>query len=369
MTTCVTHVPSIQYGEALSSFLLRLARNHSASGHELCTLLWPRFQFWTRDIDRTASDALLDEVAQVTALSRDVLERATLRKVVKAMGFREWIHGCQRGILPIGVYHRVRRRFGQQYCPECLAEKPAYLRKLWRIEFMMACPRHKILLRDSCPICDAPFIPHRNHALTKAQCHRCGSSLTTGASAKPSDAAAKLQQTALAALTNSLDDTPPAMGTSATDGFGWPVFADAGNAAFLDGVHRLCRLAARASDALPHVSGRSRIWTLLRTPERAEVMTRVGHWLSGWPDEWVRWAGIADMTQHYLEDEYGPLPDWIKSATTQLSYSHGSVNILRPRQKLSFRQLHTEHKSVAAYRQARASLLLKKAGVLSEKRE
>ncbi|MGA9393739.1 MAG: TniQ family protein [Azonexus sp.] len=367
MTACVAHLPTIRNGETLSSLLLRLAHNHSASGHELCTLLWPRFQFWTRDIDRTASDALLDDISRVTGIGRDVLERATLRGLVKATGFQEGMPGCQRGILPVGVYHRIRRRFGQQYCPVCLAEKPAYLRKLWRLEFMVACPRHGNLLRDSCPNCDAPFIPHRSHALTKAQCHRCGSSLTAIERVVSTDSAVMLQQSVLTALANTLlDDKSSEVGDCVTKDFAWTFFTDIENAAVLDGVHRLCRLAARASDALPHASVSERtVWTLLRVPERVVVMSLVARWLSDWPDEWVRWAINADMTQHYLDHEYGPWPGWVGSAIARLPYSHGPVDIRRHRRNLSIRQLRKEHSSLAAYRQARAALLLKKAGVLS----
>ncbi len=62
MKAALAHVPVPRPGETFSSILLRLARNHAASAHELCAMLWPGFQFWTRDIDRTASDELLEAV-------------------------------------------------------------------------------------------------------------------------------------------------------------------------------------------------------------------------------------------------------------------------------------------------------------------
>ena len=124
MSARLGHVPVPRQGETFSSILLRLSSNHAATAHELCAMLWPKFQFWTRDIDRTAADTLLEAVSRDTGLARATLEAATLRDVVEALGFPERLQGSQRGILPVGIYHRIRRRFGQQYCPACLAGQP-----------------------------------------------------------------------------------------------------------------------------------------------------------------------------------------------------------------------------------------------------
>ncbi|BAO28289.1 hypothetical protein SUTH_00475 [Sulfuritalea hydrogenivorans sk43H] len=175
-----------------------------------------------------------------------------------------------------------------------------------------------------------------------------------------------LQKAVLDALADANNHAATATDDGANERVGWHFLGDIGNAAYLDGVHRLCRLAARASDALPCQSGRSRtVWTLLRVTERAMVMAKVGRWLSNWPKEWVSWAGVSDLTQHYLEKEYGPWPGWVKPAIAQLPYSHGPVNVRRPRQKRCLSRLRKEHKSLAVYRQARAALLLTKAGLQS----
>ncbi len=366
MTTLVAHVPSPQPGETLSSLLLRLAHNHSASGHELCVLLWPTLQFWTRDIDRTAPDALLHQVSRVTGIRFDALERTTLRDVVKATGFKDWIQGCQRGILPVGVYHRVRRRFGQQYCSACLAAKPHFLRRLWRLEFMVACPIHGSLLRDSCPSCNAPFTPHRKQSLTNAECHKCGASLITREGTSAEDPALRLQLAVLFALSGTLVDAEEALHTHTLTGIGGAFVEDIGPMDFLDGVHRMCRLAARKSSALVAIPAKkNKTWALLRTSERAAVMGEVGRWLLGWPDAWVQWAAMSDLTQHYLAQEFGPWPCWVKTAIDRLPYSHGPVNIRRRRLKVNFRRLRDDYETKGAYREARAGLLIRKAGVLN----
>lgn len=364
MTSRVAHVPVFQEDETLSSWLLRLARNHSATGHELCSLLWPRHQFWTRDIDRTASDVLLEEIAQTTGVPKETLARATLRDLISATGFPDNPKGYQRGVLPVGIYHRIRRRFGQQYCPNCLSLKPAYLRKLWRFEFVVACPVHGTLLRDACQACGAPFIPHRNHALTKIRCHQCGIALTTGDQEVPSEMAIQLQQVALSALVGFSENQMSTAHTWHRDESGWSFVETIDPKALLDGLHRLCRLAARQSRDLRHKSrGSQVIWGLLRSPDRAAVMSEVGVWLSNWPVGFIAWAYKADLTQHYLEMQFGPWPDWVKGAIACLPYSHGPTNVSRPRKPLCLSALRKAYASRSAYREARAALLLKKAGI------
>lgn len=365
MTSRIAHVPAIQEDETLSSWILRLAHNHSATGHELCYLLWPGHQFWTRDVDRTASDSLLDEVSHTTGVPKETLARATLRDLIRATGFPDNPNGYQRGVLPVGVYHRIRRRFGQQYCPECLAQKPAYLRKLWRLEFIVACPTHGTLLRDSCPACGAPFIPHRSHALTKAVCHQCGADLATVEREMPSDMAARLQQAVLAALARFPNDPADGTGAGRRDGLAWSSVEAIEPKVLLDGLHRLCRLMARRSSVLRHRSRRGRvIWGLLRSGERAVVMSEVGNCLSDWPAGFIAWTNAADLTQHYLEEEFGPWPYWVKETIEQLPYSHGPTNVRRPRKKQYLSMLRKTYVSPSAYREARAALLLKKAGML-----
>lgn len=86
------------------------------------------------------------------------------------------------GILAVGVYHRTRRRHGQQYCPECLAENPAFLRH-WRLAFIFICPVHGCLLRDACPNCDSPLAVHRSPGNDTTRCHVCQAPLARSSEA------------------------------------------------------------------------------------------------------------------------------------------------------------------------------------------
>ncbi len=365
----LAHVPIPRGDETLSSILLRLARRHAAAPHEFCAMLWPGFQFWTRDIDRTASDAILAAVSRDTGLARATLEAATLRGVVRALDFPERLHGPQRGILPVGVYHRVRRRFGQQYCPACLAEEPAYLRKLWRLEFSVACPVHGVLLRDACPACGAPFIPHRFHSMTARRCCRCDALLVAGSAGQPSPHAAMLQQVLLRALSRHLKEAAVAASHRVLPVVDWPVLAATPDRELLDGVHRLCRLASNMANRPEHPPcGSPGSWMLSRTDNRAAAMERVGRWLEAWPEAWLEWATARRLTRHFLEESYGPWPAWTGPALGRLPYALGPADYRRSRQR-GFRALRRRYTSVALWREARAGLLLRRAGALGDQAE
>ena len=358
----VEHVPCLFPGEVLSSLIIRLARNHVSTPHELCTLLWPDFQFWTRDIDRSASDELLSAIAETTGLGIDALRQSTLRGLVHSMGFRERIEGKQDGILPVGVYHRIRRHHGQQFCPVCLAEKPAYLHKLWRLEFLVACPEHEILLRDACPHCDSPFIPHRQHALDEHVCHRCSQSLISGNTSVLSRYAAFLQGSILAALSAMSDEVARAPGAAEE-----PVYMGMQITApeYIDGIRRLCRLATfHTYQAQNPGTHRRRTWDILRTTERAAVMDIVGLWIADWPNSWLQWALSHHLTRRHVEYLCGPWPSWVSAAKTALPYSPMYVGRRRKRKQTTLRQFRRRQANVARYREARAHHLLGKASVL-----
>ena len=56
----------------------------------------------------------------------------------------------------IEVDHELLVLDNIRYCPICLAEN-AYLKKLWMLKPIYACPTHSCFLIDSCPNCDNPI--------------------------------------------------------------------------------------------------------------------------------------------------------------------------------------------------------------------
>lgn len=339
--------PQIQTDETLSSFVLRLARNQSAIPHELCSLVWPGLQFWPRDIDRTASSELVKHVAIAIQRKFSDVWVTTLHDLVDGMGHPSSKMGIQQGILPVGVYHRKRRRYGQQYCPECLKINPPYLRRSWRLEFVSACSVHGRRLLDSCPNCDTPFVPHRFASLIERRCNYCHGSLIDVQSGLANSQAFQLQN-ALTGLLHGQNDVAHPFRRISTS-----------NHELFDGVRRLCRLLSYSADGHGLQPRRLGLrWDSLRVVARERVLGYVGVWLSDWPTSFRAWAEEFKVSQERMES-VGPWPQWV---ATEISHCPSRPRTRKRSAALSIAALKREFGQTAAYRMARAKLLLDRAG-------
>lgn len=316
-------------------------------------MLWPGCSIWNRDFDRTVSDSTLRAISEVTGVSVEVLATMTLRDMVVRSGYHERIEGRQAGILPVGVYHRVRRAYGQQYCIRCLSLPSPYLKREWRSELVVACRVHGILLSDGCPRCDAPFVPHRNHSLIRTRCYRCRGSLVDASDIAVSDQVMRLQSS-IAWLLGVPDDSITAESVRLIRSFAQT------DADVIDGLRRLCRLhASRRSRKVG--GGRAIEWSSRRTDQRAVVLEQVAHSLSNWPLNWIAWAGDQRLTQNDLEKRLGPWPPWIRSAMVHIPFSHAATGFHSKRDIAPLRTLRRRAPTLLAYRHARARLLLREA--------
>src|SRR5207237_2020459 len=90
----------------------------------------------------------------------------------------------------------------------CLAQEPAYLRRRWRLAACVACPIHGVRLRDACPSCGAPFVPHRHHALLNRTCHDCGKPLLAGTMHPSSRTTIALQELLISVTTDDVAEIP-----------------------------------------------------------------------------------------------------------------------------------------------------------------
>lgn len=169
--------------ELLSSWIVRVAE---ANAIKLQTLSWMLFgnkrSPWNRDIDRSAPKWLLKAICEHTGTSYwDALHTTLVVYRGRLYPHRQF-SGQLRWILPIRNYGMRHRAFGQQFCPECLAEDATpYFRKQWRVAFFTYCPEHHVELWDACPGCGLPVIIFRGdfgRELTNARpmyvCYSCG---------------------------------------------------------------------------------------------------------------------------------------------------------------------------------------------------
>lgn len=144
--------------------------------------------FWCRDSDRSAPLEKLAKLAQASGLDVQTLEGLTLRTWSGFLSESIKIDTASPGVLPAGIYHRKRLRYGLMVCPACLSlDGTPYYRRNWRLAFLAVCPQHEVVLLDRCEACDEPIAPYRvdmkwvmrtsNGGCLHVHCYGCGSDL------------------------------------------------------------------------------------------------------------------------------------------------------------------------------------------------
>lgn len=330
--------------ELLSSFLVRAAQRHGLSPYRFCAFHFPGVPVWNRDIDRSASDALLAAVAFKAGLSPTRVAQMTLSgaeaKLSKgvARGSASWINR-------VGIYHRLRRGWGLQYCPDCLAERPV-LSQAWRMSFMVACSRHRRLLQDACPHCDAPLAIHRQ-MLSVQLCHHCSRVLGKA----PQDPIVPIE-TLLRA--QSYFERALHGGTAEIGG----QIVRCEN--LFQGARVLASLLATRSPSPRAPAGHHRpSLELARVQARADVVLRVAEALASWPQGFKRIAEDQHLTQRSFVRN--SLPDWLRSAVEELPV--GSTRHTLPKKRHALRaKLEQDRRRNTDWRTTRAALLWQAAG-------
>lgn len=152
-----------QEDELLSSWLVRLAIAHGQKLHTFTHLLWNKSAIWARDIDKSVNSEQIQILANKCGVNFDLAWKTTLAD------YAGWVYekhnslGANPWLTTIGIYHRKRVKFGQQFCPKCLdADAKPYFRRHWRLSFFTICPKHSIQLSDCCSECLLPINFHRD---------------------------------------------------------------------------------------------------------------------------------------------------------------------------------------------------------------
>ena len=195
-TQCLWPIhPKPKPGELLSSWIVRLARAHGMKVQTYCQLVFGYSQpVWNRDIDKLAPDAILNALCSVTGASREEARATTLASYEGLLYERHNPYGHTRWLLPLGIYHRTRRKFGLLYCPFCLRDdEEPYFRKEWRLAFNLVCERHGCRMLDRCTQCGAGVAFFRRemgdrHVVDGGEitrCHSCGFDLRFASAGDP----------------------------------------------------------------------------------------------------------------------------------------------------------------------------------------
>lgn len=325
--------------ELLTSFLVRAAHRHGLSPYHFCAFHFPGVPVWSRDIDHSASDALIAVVAVKAGLPPARVAQTTLRSAEvllrqgEACGLAPWINR-------VGIYHRLRRRWGLQYCPDCLAEQLA-LRRAWRMSFIVACSRHRRLLQDACPRCDAPLAIHRQ-MLSAQLCHQCSHVLgrTPQDLNTPIDEVLQAQSYFERALRNG--------STQVGD-------RSVLRGALFQGARVLASLLAPdASSSCGPAAHRHSSLEQARVQSRADVVLRITKVLINWPLEFKKIANDQHLTQRRFVRK--SLPDWLRSVVEELPA--GRTRHAMPKKRNALRaKLAKGRRCNADWRSIRAALL------------
>lgn len=181
--------------ELLSSWLARIAHGHGQKAHGFCQAVWPGMQIWNRDIDGFQQPELIAGLAEMTGTPLDTAYPTTLASYEGELVQAYFATGRAKWVLRLGIFHRLRRHGGLQFCPSCLASGPVpFYRRRWRLAWSCCCTTHELVLHDCCPACGEPVVPFRAEEM--GRCFKCDFDLKEASPISASKAAITLQKEA-----------------------------------------------------------------------------------------------------------------------------------------------------------------------------
>lgn len=144
--------------ELLSSWLTRLAHDHLLKTHTFGRLLFPKANVWNTDLDRSASESMLNILSRRTGTPLERVEQTVLQRYEGRLHLHSGQGSIAPWVLPLGIYHRTRRYYGLLFCPLCLRKDGAtpYFRTHWRLAITHVCTQCGVYLQDRCPGCGQP---------------------------------------------------------------------------------------------------------------------------------------------------------------------------------------------------------------------
>lgn len=344
MTSAPTRIwtvhPRIRPHESFGSLLLRSARGNRMKLVTFSELSLGRTHAWARDPDRLSDD---DGLARFAAMHTHPLAHVlatTVRAYEGNLFARHNPTGNTRWLLPLGVYHNVRLRYGHPYCPECLRASVVYYRLPWRLSFYGACLTHGARLRDACPACGAAVAYHKRdiNAARKnvpnhepiSLCWACGEDLATAASLEaPHPEAAALQKRLwFAARTGRVPFTwrDPLPGVEYAD-----VAYQTLKLVTLDArTSRLRDVALEALGLTASLPAPARRFEDLPSDDRHTALTLTGWLLNNFPRRFINACEEANLSASRVLRDFEHAPDWFTAPVwDRLGRKHEHPNFQR----------------------------------------
>ena len=283
---------------------------------------------WNRDVDKLADPELLKILSRGSGAPPPVTFNTTLA------AYKGWIvdqvnpYGNSKWVLPLGVYHRIRRGRGTQYCPQCLKTPPGpYYRRCWRLAFVVACPVHGVELLDECPNCHAPVCYHRRgmgdrNGLPDGSielCFQCGTDLSRARATPIPRDEMQFHRYLAEGLSNGWVKAPD----------GRPVYAHL----YLDVLHQLMKLmVSRHARGLGEIVSSKAGITMITPPaghfeiehlcvsDRRQLLLMSRWVLDRWPDRFLRICRDNKIWSAWLLRDMTSIPWWFASVVQHELY-------------------------------------------------
>ncbi len=315
-----------QPDELLSSWLVRLAMAHGMKLHPFCVEIFGRnVAIWNRDIDKSADRSVITAVAARTNTSFERVFGTTLADYAGKINETHNSQGNSAWIMPLRIYHRLRRRNGLQFCPYCLREDvEPYYRREWRLSLITVCEKHNIVLLDRCPGCFDPAVFHRQEmgnrnqpvAYSMKSCPSCdtdwSSNKSLAACAAADEQSAKFQKSLKEAATTCRAKVPN--------------FGIVHSILFFKGLKQILRILSvcnrsvdfrseiiRQSGIEIEVNVKERNFDLLPVERRHRVLQAANWLIERWSKEFVEIAKTMKTWSSVLMPQNGDVPFWYRS--------------------------------------------------------
>jgi hypothetical protein len=281
--------------EIFTSWFARLSYGNISDPYRLATYLFGSYPLFNVDSDLGLPHSIVENISQKLGISEDRISHSFLSSLVGNFLTHISSNGHNPQILSCRIVGQIRRKYGQQFCPQCLKDDAQpYFRKQWRLTYFTVCTKHQIVLSDRCMGCGSPVNYHKLtffHAHI-AYCYNCGRDLykQTEYPVFPEDPIAWLQ--------SRLDQ-----GYSV----GWIELNESTvlrTPLFLDGIRYLLQswLSSRSSEYLVELvsnfrkekfrrlkaEGITRRGSMLSVLQRYRLLNEIAWLLMDWPNRFVR---------------------------------------------------------------------------------
>lgn len=270
----------------------------------------PGVQIWNRDIDSSLSAPVSALIAQYCNLAEQDVKAMTLYDLVgfDSPASPDWLL-YQSWINAVGIYHRLRRRFGLQYCPLCLQAQPVFQRA-WRLAFVFCCPEHGVFLRNCCPSCGTAVMPHRAR-IDMTRCWKCGALLSGGTVVESTAVPVALETQR--PMMRCIEDDELSLGST--------------NVARSE---YLCAGVPVLRVVKEHMHSHPSLWSFdvpidavhaqvkfLGIPERLALFTMLLEIMDDWPANFLHFSSVAGVTQIAFGRRRN-VPQWLNEVVAQL---------------------------------------------------